>query len=99
MTTELYYLTLTALFTAVIWVPIIANRLLEMGPWAALKNPQPDVRPEADWAYRLASAHRNAVENLVIFAPLSLAIQTLGLSTPATAAASGCSSLRGWPTR
>lgn len=89
MTTELYYLTLTALFTAVIWVPIIANRLLEMGPWAALKNPQPDVRPEADWAYRLASAHRNAVENLVIFAPLSLAIQTLGLSTPATAAASG----------
>jgi len=89
MTAELHYLTLTALFTAVLWIPIIANRLLEMGPWAALKNPQPDVRPEADWAYRLSNAHRNAIENLVVFAPLALGVHVLGLSSPATIAAAG----------
>ncbi|MEZ5692731.1 MAG: MAPEG family protein [Altererythrobacter sp.] len=84
---EIHYLTLTALFTALLWVPIILNRLAEMGPWTALKNPQPDVRPESDWAYRLACAHRNAIENLVVFAPLALAVHALGVASPATAAA------------
>jgi uncharacterized MAPEG superfamily protein len=86
---ELSYLTLTAGLTGVLWVPIIVNRLREMGAWTALKNPQPDVRPAADWAYRLASAHRNAVENLVVFAPLALVVHllALGTSTTATAAA------------
>ena len=85
---EMHYLVLTALFTGVLWVPIIVNRLAEMGPRAALKNPQPDVRPEADWAYRLANAHRNALENLVVFAPLALSVQVLGVATSTTAAAS-----------
>lgn len=87
VSSEMHYLTLTALFTAVLWVPIIVNRLSEMGPWTALKNPQPDIRPKADWAYRLANAHRNAVENLVVFAPLALGVQVLGLTTPATVTA------------
>jgi uncharacterized MAPEG superfamily protein len=86
---EMHYLVLTALFTGVMWVPIILNRIVEMGPWTALKNPQPDVRPEADWAYRLANAHRNALENLVVFAPLALGVQVLGLSSSATIAAAG----------
>lgn len=55
--------------------------------WKALKNPEPDVRPHANWAYRLASAHRNAIENLVVFAPLALAVHMLGLGTSATATA------------
>lgn len=84
---ELFYATLTAAFTAVLWVPIIINRLAEMGVWKALKNPEPDVRPKADWAYRLSHAHRNAIENLSVFAPLAIAIHVLGLSTPTTAAA------------
>jgi len=85
---ELTYATLTALFTGVIWVPIIVNRLIEMGPWRALKNPEPDVRPHADWAYRLAHAHRNAVENLVVFAPLAIIVHLLHLGTAVTATAS-----------
>lgn len=88
MTPELYCATLVAAFTALIWVPIIVNRLAEMGPWKALKNPEPDVRPHADWAYRLSHAHRNAIENLVVFAPLALGVHVMGLSNPATAAAS-----------
>lgn len=85
---ELYYTALTALFTGVIWMPIIANRLVEMGPWKALKNPEPDMRPHADWAYRLANAHRNAIENLIVFAPLAIIVHLLQLGTAETATAS-----------
>ena len=85
---ELLYMTLTAVFTAVMWVPIIVNRLGEMGILKALKNPEPDARPHADWAYRLANAHRNAIENLVVFAPLAIAVHVLGAGTALTAAAS-----------
>lgn len=88
MPPELYFTTLVAAFTGVIWVPIIVNRLAEMGPWKALKNPEPDVRPHADWAYRLCHAHRNAIENLVVFAPLAIGVHVTGLSNPATAVAS-----------
>jgi len=78
---------LSAALTGVLWLPIIFNRLREMGIWKALKNPEPDVRPHANWAYRLGHAHRNAVENLVVFAPLAMAVHMLGLGTPATATA------------
>ena len=84
---ELLYTTLTALLTGLIWMPIIVNRLAEMGPWKALKNPEPDVRPHADWAYRLANAHRNAIENLAVFAPLAIAVHVLQLGTAGTAKA------------
>jgi uncharacterized MAPEG superfamily protein len=84
---ELYYTTLTAVFTGVIWVPIIINRLAEMGPWKALSNPEPDVRPHANWSYRLVQAHRNAIENIVVFAPLAIIVHLLGLASPLTAAA------------
>ncbi|MDD5033903.1 MAG: MAPEG family protein [Methylococcaceae bacterium] len=87
LSSELLYATLTAAFTGLIWVPIVINRLSEMGPWMALKNPQPDVRPHADWAYRASHAHRNAIENLAVFAPLAIIVHLLGLSTPLTAAA------------
>ncbi|NEQ52223.1 MAG: MAPEG family protein [Leptolyngbya sp. SIO3F4] len=36
---------------------------------------------------RMTHAHSNAVENLVIFAPLALALAIAGISTPATIAA------------
>ena len=84
---ELFYTALAALFTGVLWLPIILNRLREMGIWTALTNPQPEVRAKADWAYRLASAHRNAIENLVVFAPLAIAVHVLGLGTAQTAMA------------
>jgi uncharacterized MAPEG superfamily protein len=83
---EPFYTSLTAMFTGLLWVPIILNRLVEMGVRTALKNPQPDTRPHADWAYRLIAAHRNALENLAVFAPLALSVHILGIGTAATAA-------------
>ena len=64
------------------------ERMKEHGIWPAVWNPQPDKQPKAQWAERLMRAHANAVENLVIFAPLVLALQVLGISTAATAMAS-----------
>ena len=87
LTTELTYTAFSAALTGSMWIPIIVNRLGEMGMWKALKNPEPDVRPHSDWAYRLANAHRNAIENLVVFAPLALAVVMLGMQSPLTALA------------
>jgi uncharacterized MAPEG superfamily protein len=87
LSTELYWLTLTIIMTALIWVPYIINRLIEHGPLPALMNPQPDLRPNAQWAERLMRAHNNAVENLVIFAPLVISVQLTGVSTETTATA------------
>jgi uncharacterized MAPEG superfamily protein len=84
LSTELYWLTLTIIMTALIWMPYIVNRLIEHSPWPALMNPQPDLRPKAQWAERLMRAHDNAVENLVIFAPLVLILQILDISSEMT---------------
>ncbi len=87
MTTELYWLVLTTMMTALMFAPYILNRMKEHGPWPAVWNPQPDTRPKAPWAERLMRAHANAVENLVVFAPLVLALQMTGMNTPTTATA------------
>ncbi len=38
-------------------------------------------KPQAEWANRLMFAHDNAVENLVIFAPLVLILNAIDYST------------------
>ena len=53
----------------------------------ALRNPNFDQPPKAAWAERMMHAHANAVENLVIFAPLVVALAIAGISTPVTIAA------------
>ncbi|MFT7558115.1 MAG: putative MAPEG superfamily protein [Flavobacteriales bacterium] len=78
---ELLYLALYTLFTACMWVPYIINRIMEMGLWLALKNPQVEQPPKALWARRAQRAHLNSIENLVIFAPLAVAIDLLKLSS------------------
>ncbi len=86
-TPELTYGALSAAFTGLLWIPIVLNRFYEIGVWPTLKNPQRGAQPHVDWAYRLASAHHNAVENLVVFAPLALAVHALGMGAPMTALA------------
>ena len=72
---EVTWLCFITLFTSIMWVPYIINRMIEMGVWSALYNPQPDIHPKAQWAQRMMRAHENAVENLVIFAPLVILIE------------------------
>jgi uncharacterized MAPEG superfamily protein len=87
LTPELTYVALSAALTGSLWIPIVLNRFYEIGVWATLKNPPRGAQPHADWAYLLTNAHNNAVENLVVFAPLALAVHALGISAPMTALA------------
>lgn len=87
MKTELLYLTFVVAFTGLLWVPYILDRIAVRGLIDAVGYPQ-NPKPQSPWAQRLLKAHLNAVENLVVFAPLVLAAHAVGLSTPAIATAS-----------
>jgi uncharacterized MAPEG superfamily protein len=84
MKKELVWLACTCVMTGLFWVPYILNRLVEMGAWKAVGDSDCDLTPHAPWARRMVKAHKNAVENLVVFAPLVLALQAAGISTPQT---------------
>jgi len=87
MSVEIYWLCLTVLMTGLFWVLYILNRFYEIGILPAVMNPNTDERPKALWAQRMMDAHMNAVENLVVFAPLALVIHILALGTGLTAIA------------
>ncbi len=87
MTTELYWLTLTALMTALFWVPYVHNRMVMTGLGGALAGSAPDSSSLSTWAQRAGRAHTNAIENLAIFAPIVLTAHVLGISNTATKAA------------
>ncbi len=86
MSTEMLYLVLTATFTALLWLPYVLNRIAVRGVAATVGYPD-NPAPLAPWAERMKAAHMNAVENLVVFAPLVLAVEVLGVNTAATAMA------------
>jgi uncharacterized MAPEG superfamily protein len=79
MKTELLYLALVAVFTALLWVPYVLDRIAVRGLQDAVGYPD-NPRPQSPWAQRLMKAHTNAVENLVIFATLVLCASALGIS-------------------
>lgn len=87
MTTELYWLTLTALMTALFWLPYVLNRMAMTGLGATLAGSAPDTAALSVWAQRAVRAHLNAIENLAIFAPIVVTAHLLGISNPATKAA------------
>ena len=85
MTTELYWMTLTILMTALFWVPYALDRaaVRGIGPWLLDTGPEGNGA-QSRWAQRTARAHVNAVENLAIFVPAVLALHALNISTPVT---------------
>ncbi len=88
MTRELFWLTWTVILTAVMWVPYVLNRLQVRGLGGAMANPSRADRPQSEWANRMMFAHDNAVENLIIFAPLVLILNAADYSTKWTVLAS-----------
>jgi uncharacterized MAPEG superfamily protein len=85
MPKELFWLTLTVVLTGVLWLPYILDRIATRGLMGAMANPRPDDAPQSIWAARLTAAHGNAVENLVVFAPLVLTAHALGIASATTA--------------
>ena len=86
MKTELLYLALVTAFTGLLWVPYILDRVMVRGLMEAVSYPE-NPKPQSPWAQRLMKAHLNAVENLVVFAPLVLLAQATGVSSAAIATA------------
>lgn len=84
MTRELLWLTLTVILTGVLWIPYIVDRIMVRGPMGAMANPSRDDKPQSPWAQRLYFAHTNAVDNLVVFAPLVMILDSMGHSTQST---------------
>lgn len=83
MTAELLFLTYTAIFTAVMWVPYILNLITILGLSNAVGYPE-NSNEKAAWAVRLKAAHYNSVENLVVFSVLVIVAHLAGVSNEAT---------------
>jgi uncharacterized MAPEG superfamily protein len=84
MSKELMWLTLTVILTGLLWVPYILDRAMVRGLMGSMANPSRNDKPQSPWAQRLYFAHSNAVENLVVFAPLVLILDAMGHSTQST---------------
>ena len=84
MKPELTYLAMVTALTGLLWVPYILDRIATWGLIDTVGYP-PNPKPQSPWAQRLKKAHKNAVENLVVFAPLVLVAQAMGITSPAIA--------------
>ena len=80
MKTELFYLALVTAFTGLLWIPYILDRASVRGIMDAVGYPE-NPKPQSPWAQRLQKAHSNAVENLVVFAPLVLVAHAMGVTS------------------
>jgi uncharacterized MAPEG superfamily protein len=83
MKPELMYLVWVILLTALIWIPYVLDRMAVWGLADTVGYPE-TPKPQTPWARRMKAAHANAVENLVIFAPLVLIANAAGVSNGAT---------------
>jgi uncharacterized MAPEG superfamily protein len=84
MTPELSNLTWTSALTGLLWVPYILNRLA-VGKGVLHEVGYPDEPTKlSPWADRVKRAHLNAVENLVVFAGLTLTAHAVGVHTSST---------------
>jgi uncharacterized MAPEG superfamily protein len=81
---ELYSLALISTATALMWVPYVLSRMTTHGVLRAIGTPGAGYPTDAPWADRARRAHLNAIENLVVFAPLVLVCAITGVSTRAT---------------
>ena len=84
MTRELFWLTATIVLTMLMWAPYTVDRILVRGMMGAMANPSRKDKAQSAWAMRLYFAHTNAVENLMIFAPLVLILDSQNHSTEST---------------
>src|SRR5882672_11446618 len=87
MTTELFYLLLTAILTGMIWIPVVTGYVLSRGPLKPSDYKVAPTSPLPAWVNRANRTQVNAVENLATFAPVVLIAHAAGVSTSVTATA------------
>lgn len=86
MKSELLCLVLVTAFTGLLWVPYVLDRM-RTGVFFDRIGYARTPGIESPWACRLVRAHANAVENLVVFAPLVLTANALDISNRISAGA------------
>lgn len=87
MTSELYWLTLSIASIGLLWIPYLLQLIAQLGMVGAIWDPTGAHPHEADWAQRAKRAHYNAIENIAVFAPLTLMVVMLELNDELTAMA------------
>lgn len=87
MTTELFYLLLTALLTGALWIPVVIGYASARGPLKPQDYKVAPTSPLPDWVNRANRAHMNAVESFAPFAAVVLVGKLAGISTAVTAGA------------
>ncbi len=85
---ELYWLSLTIAFTALLWLPYVLNSFAVRGIVDTMGYAD-DLAPLSPWAVRAKKAHYNAIENLVLFGATIIAynLVTKGDGDPTVATA------------
>ena len=83
MTMELKLLVWSVTFTVVLAVVAVLGAMLQVG-LPKLAGNRDDMPEITGWAGRASRAHRNMLENLVLFAVLVLAAKTLNISNAST---------------
>ena len=83
MTMELKLLVWSVTFTVVLAVVAVLGAMLQVG-LPKLAGNRDDMPEITGWAGRASRAHRNMLENLVLFAVLVLAAKTLNISNTST---------------
>ena len=85
MTTDLFYLALTAGFAALLWIPNVVAIVATHGLVQPADFREAAEKPLTGWAQRARRVHLNMVENLAHFAVLVLVAQVAGLANAQTA--------------
>ena len=87
LTPDLYWLTLTALMTAVLWAPHVLFLIFKQeGIVGAFMDTKGENNMEPEWGKRSKRAHINAQQNLAVFAALVLTAHIAGVPPAKTAA-------------
>ncbi len=84
MTLELFWLTLTALLAASLWIPFIVGVNTETGKDFSDFTRPPDLTTMRPWVHRAWRAHQNLLETLIPFAAVILIAHMAGISTSVT---------------
>jgi uncharacterized MAPEG superfamily protein len=85
MTTDLTYLTLTALLTGSLWIPYVVAQVATNGFLKAENYVDPTPRPVPLWGKRADRTYLNAVETLAPFAVLVILAHLAGKTNAMTA--------------
>lgn len=85
MSSEIFWLGLTTVYTALLVWPYAINRVGRIGIANVFLRPLPGDDPfEHAWAHRAYRSHMNAFENLALLAPIAIGIHVTGTSNEFT---------------